>query len=247
MTLATFGLLILAGVGGGLAGSIAGLASLVTYPALLAAGLAPVAANVTNTVGLVFSSVGSISGSRPELADQRPRILRLAGWAVAGGIVGGVALLLTPGAGFEKIVPFLIALASVAILVVRPSTVIVAQLDSNRLRIGTFLVGIYGGYFGAAAGVLLLALLLTCTGDTLPRSNAAKNVLLGMANAVAAISFAVFGPVHWLAVLPLSIGLFIGGRLGPIVVRHSPPTWVRSGIAVAGVGLAIDLGIRAYR
>jgi uncharacterized protein len=242
--------LVVAGVGTGLAGSIAGLASLVSYPALLAVGLTPVAANVTNTTALVFNTVGTMAGSRPELRGQRSRIRELGAVAVTGGLLGGVILLLTPAGAFERVVPWLIGLGSLTILVPRRPTL---HLDdapapaSRALFAGTFLIGVYGGYFGAAAGVLMLALLLITTADTLPRSNALKNVLLGISNVVAAAVFAIFGPVHWSAAIPLAAGVLVGGRVGPIVVRHSPARALRVLIALAGLGLAIHLGLDAYR
>src|SRR3954467_3038451 len=110
----------------------------------------------------------------------------------------------------------------------------------------TFAVGIYGGYFGAAAGVLLLAMYLLSTGEGLPRSNALKNVVLGVANGIAAVGFIVFTSIAWSAALPLAIGVFAGGRLGPRVVRRAPQTALRRLIALAGLGLAIHLGIQAY-
>jgi uncharacterized membrane protein YfcA len=242
--------LVLAGLGGGLSGSIAGLASLVSYPALLAVGLPPVAANVTNTVSLVFSSIGSISGSRAELSGQRARARRLAFFAVAGGICGGVLLLATPSAQFARIVPWLIGLASLAILI-RPDPARTPPAAGHHptwaLAAGVFVVGVYGGYFGAAAGVILLALLLLSTAEPLARSNALKNLLLGLANAVAAVAFAIFGPVHWTAVVPLALGFLVGGRLGPVVVRRAPAGILRVLIACAGLGLAVHLGLDAYR
>jgi uncharacterized protein len=242
-----FVLLAFAGIGGGLTGSMAGLASLVTYPALLAAGLSPVSANVTNTVSLVFSSVGSVSGSRPELHGQGARLIRLAPAAVLGGIAGGSLLLLTPADAFERFVPVLIALASTAVMIARP----VPDLDHVRRDPGwltgaIFAIGIYGGYFGAAAGVVLLAVLMVATSDSLPHVNAMKNVLLGLANAVAAFGFVLFGHVAWRSALPLAIGLFVGGRLGPALVRRLPAQPLRVVIAVAGLGLAIKLGLDAY-
>ena len=242
-------LLVVAGVAAGLSGSIAGLASLFSYPALLAVGLAPVTANVTNTVGLVFNSVGSVSGSRPELASQWGRVRRLAPAGVAGGIAGGALLLLGPAGVFERIVPWLIAIGSLTILVnPRPPVDPGAppRPESKALLAGTFLIGVYGGYFGAAAGVLLLALLLAGTSESLAHSNAVKNVVLGGANAVAAVIFAVFGSVDWAAAIPLAIGLFIGGHLGPAVVRRSPARPLRIAIALAGLGLAGYLGLAAY-
>ncbi len=115
-----------------------------------------------------------------------------------------------------------------------------------RLIVSIFLVGVYGGYFGAAAGVVLLAVLLAATSDTLPRANALKNVLLGIANATAAVAFALLADVDWLAALPLALGLFAGARLGPVVVRHSDARVLRAIIGLLGLGLAVKLGIDAY-
>jgi uncharacterized protein len=245
----TFLLLTLAGVGAGLTGSIAGLASLISYPALLAAGLAPVSANVTNTVALVFNSVGSISGSRVELIGQGARLRRLVPVSVVGGVVGGVLLLLTPSHAFARIVPILIGLSSIGVLVQRRPLSVRRHpsRDAGWLESAVFAIGVYGGYFGAAAGVLLLAALLFATGDTLPRSNGVKNVVLGSANAVAAVAFAIFGKVSWISVLPLALGCLVGGRIGPAIVRRAPATLLRLVIAVAGVCLAVYLGIGAYR
>ncbi len=109
-----------------------------------------------------------------------------------------------------------------------------------------FAIAIYGGYFGAAAGVMVLALMLVATGESLARSNAFKNVVLGVANAAAAVGFAVLGPVHWDAAAPLALGLFAGGRLGPIVVRRSNATVLRTLIGLAGLALAVKLAFDAY-
>ncbi len=241
---------MLAGFGGGLTGSVAGLASLVSYPALLAVGLPAVTANVSNTVALVFSSIGSVSGSRPELKGQRLQARRLGAIAIAGGVSGGILLLATPAGAFALIVPWLIGLASIAILI-RRNPAGRAPIEAHRrnwvLSAGVYLVAVYGGYFGAAAGVLLLALLLIVTTESLARSNALKNLLLGLANGVAALAFVAFGPVRWSAVVPLAAGFFLGGRLGPTIVRKAPATALRALIAFAGVALAIYLGVDAYR
>ena len=244
-------LLVCAGVAAGLAGSIAGLGSLVSYPALLAVGLGPVAANVTNTVALVFSSLGSTLGSRTELQGQAVRVRELAIAAVLGGAVGATLLLLTPSGTFERIAPWLIGAASLTILVrprVRAAERRAGAHDSAGpgLIAGVFLIGIYGGYFGAAAGVMLLALFLFATNETLARGNALKNVVLGIANATASLGFVVFGPVHWDALAPLALGLFAGARLGPVVVRHSNAGVLRALIGLAGLALAVKLGADAY-
>jgi uncharacterized protein len=249
-----FALLVLAGVGAGLIGSMAGLASLVSFPALLATGLPPVTANVTNTVALVLNGVGSVSASGPELKGQGRRLRRLAVGAVLGGASGCALLLLTPSDAFERIVPWLIAAASVALLLSRPPGELAAKgarahpdhRDPWWLPLGTFAIAIYGGYFGAAAGVMMLAMYLLTTGERLAVGNALRNVLLGLANATAAIGFVLFASVAWSAALPLAIGLFTGGRVGPWIVRRAPQTLLRRIIAVAGIALAIKLGIDAY-
>jgi uncharacterized membrane protein YfcA len=246
-------LLAAAGVLGGLTGSIAGLASVATYPALLLVGLPPVTANVTNTVAVVFNGVGSIWGSRPELEGQGRWLKRIAPVAVLGGLVGAVLLLSMPAEGFEKVVPLLLAFASVAIVIpARPRKD--ATVASRRRHTVTvtlesaaiFVICVYGGYFGAAAGILLLAMLLRAGGATLAHANASKNVILGMANVVAAILFAFLAPVQWSAVIPLGLGCLVGSRLGPIVVRHAPAGPIRVAIGAAGLALAVKLGVDAY-
>lgn len=249
MTVVESGLLVLAGVGAGLCGSVVGLASLVSYPALLAAGLGPVAANVTNTVALVGTGAGSAVGSRPELRGQASRLARLVPVAMLGGALGAALLLLTPPGVFARVVPWLVGLASVLVLL-RPRPRFLQALhhggDSRGLVAGVFLVAIYGGYFGAAAGVLILALLLAASDASLAQSNAVKNVVLATANLVAAAGFVLLGPVLWSAAVPLGIGCIVGGRLGPVVVRRAPGDVLRALIGVAGLALAVKLGLDAY-
>jgi uncharacterized membrane protein YfcA len=257
VTVVEFVVLVLAGIGAGLTGSIAGLASLISYPALLATGVPPLTANVTNTVALVLNSVGSVSASGPELKGQGRRLIPLGLAALLGGALGALLLLRTPPGAFERLVPWLIAAASAAILVQRPPPELAAEgaleharhpdRDPRWLPAGVFAIGIYGGYFGAAAGVLMLAMFLLATGEGVPRSNALKNVVLGTANSVAALGYVVFSSVAWASALPLAIGLFAGGSLGPRIVRRVPQTALRRIIAVAGLGLAVVLAVRAYR
>jgi hypothetical protein len=244
-----WGLLLLAGAAAGLIGSVAGLASLISYPALLAVGLGPVQANVTNTVALMWSGVGSALGSRVELAGQGRRLRPLLLAAALGGLTGGGLLLVTPADAFEAVVPGLIALASVMVLVA-PAPDELAGRAADRagplVVVGIFLIGIYGGYFGAAAGVMMLALLLVATRDTTVRSIAAKNALLGAANGVAALSFVLLGPVDWAAVLPMAVGFFAGGRLGPAVARRAPARLLRVLVGLSGLGLAAYLAVETY-
>jgi len=251
-----FGLLVLAGVGGGLVGSVVGLASLVTYPALLAAGLAPVTANVTNTVALVASGVGSGLSSRPELDGQRARLLRLAPVFAVGGLAGAVLLVTTPGEVFERVVPFLVGGASVLMLLqprlralVRrppaPDGALDDAPESWPALVGLFLVAVYGGYFGAAAGVIIPVLLGFVLDTTIQRLVALKNILLMVSNLVAALLFLVLGEVDLLAALPLALGILAGGWLGPKVARRLPQTLLRALIGVAGLGLAVRLWVAA--
>jgi uncharacterized membrane protein YfcA len=246
---ADLALLFVAGIGAGVIGSTAGLASLVSYPALLLVGLPPVTANVTNTLGLIGSSIGSISGSRPELVGQGPFLRRWLPFAALGGLAGAGLLLLSPADSFEVVVPFLVAGASLLLLVaprirrIRPDGH--TRVGSGAAA-GIILACAYGGYFGAAAGVLLLAMLLASSDQPLPVSNAVKNVLLGAANATGAVLFAVAAPVDWSAVPALLVGCVLGGRLGPPVVRRLPEAAVRWGVGVAGLALAVKLGHDAF-
>ena len=251
-----FAFLVAAGTGAGLVGSIAGLASLLSYPALLATGIPPVTANVTNTVSLVLTGVGSVSASRPELKGQGRRLVPLAVAAMLGGTVGAALLLLTPSEAFERIVPWLIGGAALAILVQPPPAELALEgvrhhvgrphRDPRWLPLGTFAIAIYGGYFGAAAGVVMLAMFLLGTGEGLPRGNAMRNAILGVANGVAAVGFVLFTSVAWSAAIPLAFGCLCGSLLGPRVVRRLPQTLLRRVIAVAGLALAVHLGIQAY-
>ncbi|GAB2697460.1 sulfite exporter TauE/SafE family protein [Thalassiella azotivora] len=242
-------LLLAAGVAAGVVGAGAGLASLVSYPALLAVGLPPLAANVTNTVSLTLTGAGAITGSRPELAGQAWRVRRFALMGLLGGTAGAALLLTTPAEAFEAVVPALVGFASLALLA-RPW---LARWHSAEPRdrhpavsAGTALVAVYGGYFGAAAGVLLLAMLGAVVREPIARVNALKNVVLFSANVVAATGFAVFGPVRWWAALPLAAGCFLGGLVAPAVVRRLPETGLRLAIGTAGLVLAAVLAADAW-
>ncbi|NIJ13591.1 hypothetical protein FHU38_003935 [Saccharomonospora amisosensis] len=253
MTLTSTGLLALAGLAAGLAGSMAGLASLFSYPALLAAGLPPIAANVTNTVAMLSTAVGSAAGSRAELRGQRRRLGRLLGMAVLGGSAGAVLLLTTPTSAFELIVPWLIALGS-GLLLFRDR--IRDAADRARTEggeggsavpsaVAVVLVAVYGGYFGAGAGVLMLAVLSAAVTEPLPVTNAVKNLATGAANATAALAYAFLAPVDWLAAAVLGMGALLGSWLGPAAVRRLPERPLRISIALAGFGLAAHLWLSA--
>jgi hypothetical protein len=253
MSLAHFLLLIAAGFGAGLTGSVAGLASLVSYPALLALGLSPLAANVTNTLGLLCNGPGSAIGSREELRGHGRRLAVLSLWTGAGGALGAVLLLWGSSATFKQVVPWLIAFGSLLLLARDPLR---AWLDRRQLvesaaaarrspswgrRLPVLLVGIYGGYFGAGAGVIMLAVLSLETLEPLPVTNAIKNLTMTAANLVAAVIFACASPVDWPAAAAIAIGVLVGSGCGPTVVRVVPDRPLRIAIALAGVGLALAL------
>ena len=268
--MSTADLVVLLGVGvlAGIVSTVASLASVVSYPALLALGLPPVSANVTNTVALMFTAVGAAAGSRPELAGQVHRVRTLGVLTAAGGAVGAAVLLLTPSRGFEYAAPALIAAGSLAILrrpasaaspdtPTGPATGTSADTEATAgegsgrnggwlHRLGVFAVAVYIGYFGAAGGILMLAVLTHMFTQSLARTNALKNVITGLANAIAGLGFAIFGPVRWSAALPLAAGFLIGGWLGPAIVRRLPAPVLRLVVGIGGLAVAIRLGVSAY-
>jgi uncharacterized membrane protein YfcA len=241
--------LFAAGVLAGVVSVVASLASLVSYPALLAVGLPPLAANVTNTAALVFVGLGSAAGSRPELTGQRRRLVRLGLLNALGGGAGAVLLLLTPASAFEAVVPGLIAGASLVLLAgPRLRREAPGGREGSPWLLGAVLaVAVYTGYFGAAGGVLALAVLTALLDESLVRTIALKNVISSVANAVAAVTFALFGPVDWSAVAPLALGCLLGGRIGPALVRRLPGEALRVFIALCGLGVAVKLGLDTYR
>lgn len=231
------------GLAAGVVSTVVSLASIVSYPALLAFGLPPLTANVTNTVALVFTGIGAAAGSRPELAGQGGRVLRLGPVAALGGATGALLLLVTPSRTFELIAPWLIAMAS--LLLARPPSAHVHG-EGTLTRIALFCVAIYVGYFGAAGGILMFAVLSAMFDHSAAKLNAMKNVLSGLANAVAATGFALFGPVDWAAAAPLAAGFLVGGWLGPKIVRRMPGNSLRHLAAACGLAVAVKLGWDAY-
>jgi uncharacterized protein len=246
---ATILVLLAAGFVGGVVSVLVSLASLVTYPTLLALGLPPVGANVTNTVALTANSLGALVGARPELRGQRPTITRLAIVAAAGGATGAFLLLVLPARTFELVAPVLIGGASLMILV-QPRLQTRARFQPRGITPTTaaayFATTTYIGYFGAAGGLVALVSLAAIIDRPLTHVNAAKAVLNGAANGAAAIGFALFGPVDWSMAVPLALGLFAGGLVGPAIARRLPATVFRLLIAVCGLGVAVLLGIRTY-
>lgn len=236
--------LLVAGVGSGLIGYATGLASLVSFPVLLALGLSPLSANVTNSVALTGITLGGVTSARRELTGQRSRLLRFGAVGLLGGAVGALLLLRLPPGVFELVVPWLVAFGSV-LLLLRPW---LRRLHAGRLHerhplvlVAVALVAVYCGYFGAGAGVLLMATFGAVLVDRLARVSALRIAVAGLANVTAAVLFAVTGSVDWGAVLPLGLGAVVGSALGPPLVRRLPETPLRVVIALAGFGLAVML------
>jgi uncharacterized membrane protein YfcA len=235
-----------AGLAAGAINTIVGSGSLITFPTLLAVGYSPVVANVSNTVGLVPGSVSGAVGYREELRGQLRRILRLLPAAVIGAALGALLLLAVPGA-FGSVVPILILFA-VALVIVQPR---IARWRAERGRVaehpgpllyaGVFLTAIYGGYFGAAQGVILLALLGISLDDDLQRLNAVKNVLAAVVNFVAAIYFIASTHIAWGAAGILLVSSTVGGQVGASVGRRIPARVLRAIIVVVGTAVAIKL------
>jgi uncharacterized membrane protein YfcA len=229
-----------AGLAAGTINTIVGSGSLITFPTLLAFGYSPLAANVSNTVGLVPGSLSGAIGYRRELVGQRPRAIRLGIASGAGGLTGAVLLLAFPGA-FSAIVPILIA---VALLLVaagpRLSRALAEQrhADSHRswpLAALFYATAIYGGYFGAGMGIIMIALLTIFVADDLQRLNGLKNVLAALINGVAGILFIAVAPVHWDLALLIATGSIVGGQVGARVGRRLPAPALRLAIICVGV------------
>jgi hypothetical protein len=233
-----------AGVVAGAINAIVGSGSLVTFPTLLAVGYPPVVANVSNTVGLVFGGISGAWGYRRELRGQGRRVAVLAGGSASGALVGGILLLSLPSKVFGAVVPALILLA-VALMAFKPTPKRGAERDHMLPATGgTFLTGIYGGYFGAAQGVILLALLRLAFADDLQRLNGAKNVLAGVANGVAAVLFVAVAHVAWGAAALIAVGSIVGGALGARYGRRLPEAWLRRIVIAGGTIVAVILIVR---
>lgn len=240
--------ILAAGTAAGAVNAVVGSGSLITFPTLLAFGFPPVVANVSNNVGLVPGNLSSGFGYRRELAGQRGRLLRLGVAAGAGALAGAVALLSLPESAFRLIVPGLILIAC-ALVVAQPwlSARISVRRDREPHRAGPALLagilasGAYGGYFGAAQGVLLIGLLGTFLDETLQRVNGAKNVLVTIVNATAAAVFLAFAHVSWGAAALVAAGSTVGGLLGARFGRRLPPAALRLFVVVIGLISAIKL------
>lgn len=227
--------LLVGGIAGGLLSSIASVASLASYPVLLMAGVPPVFANVTNDAALIWTRISSTVASTKELKGHWRETGFYAIFTVLGSVIGCMLLLAFPGKVFEKVVPFFIAASGVLILVsghhqAKPK----AQTPTWQKILQLILLlgmGAYSGYFGAAAGVIIIVLLTYLTDHNFLVNNAIKNVIGGLANLVALIIFMFTSTIYWDKAIPLAIGMFIGGYIGPHLLRHIPVVLVRRLIA----------------
>jgi uncharacterized membrane protein YfcA len=241
---------LVAGVWAGAINTVVGSGTLVTFPVLLAVGYPPVVANVSNSIGLVPGSAAGAWGYRRELAGQRARAIRLGSASVLGAIAGAVLLLTLPAEAFEAIVPAFIVLALVGIVFQPRLQAAIAHRAPRGEHggllawLGVFVGGIYGGYFGAAQGILLISVLGLTLREELQRINALKNVLAGLVNLVSGIVFVLVADVAWEAVACVAVGATIGGVLGGRYGRRLPPAVLRAVIVAVGLAAIVLLVVR---
>jgi uncharacterized protein len=248
LSLAEIVCIALAGMAAGTINTVVGSGTLITFPVLLAFGYAPVTANVSNTIGLVPGSISGAIGYRRELAGQRSRALQLGVSSALGGITGAVLLLVLPSSAFRAIVPVFIAIALlVTVLQPRISRALARrEIDLERpghpgTALAVFVTGVYGGYFGAAQGIILLAILSVAIAQDLQRTNALKNVLAGLVNGVAGLYFVFAAHVDWGPAALIAATAILGAQLGARYGRRLPPAGLRALIVVVGVAAIVQL------
>ncbi len=240
--------IVLAGMAAGTINTVVGSGSLITFPTLVALGYPPVLANVSNNIGLVPGAISGAYGYRRELRGQRNRLSRLVPASLTGGLAGSLLLLQLPSDVFERVVIVLIVIALV-LVVAQPR--LSKRLASRRgagahevhgaLVVTVAAAGVYGGYFGAAQGIILISLLGIFLADDLQRLNAVKNVLAGSVNLMASAVFVVATDVDWKIVACIAGGSVIGGQIGATVGRRLDPRVLRALIVVVGVSAIIRL------
>lgn len=236
---------LLAGAGflAGAVNAVAGGGSLISFPALLGAGYGSVTANVTNAVAVLPGYLGGSLAYRRELAGQRRRVMELAATGAVGAVAGAVLLIESPASVFKAIVPFLI-LGSCALLAAQPAIARVVKPGKRHrrwLHAGVFVASVYGGYFGAGLGILLLGVLGLTLADSLQRLNALKGLLSLVIGLAAVVYFALFGPVAWGPAAVMAVASLLGGQAGVGVARRLKPGPLRALIVAFGVAVAIAL------
>jgi uncharacterized membrane protein YfcA len=241
-------LVFLAGFAAGTINTVVGSGTLLTFPVLLGVGLPPVTANVSNAVGLFPGSFVGAYGYRSELIGQGPRLVRLGAASALGGAVGAILLLELPAGAFRAIVPALIALALVLVIFGprlnrRLASTSHAATDqvTPLLWLAVLGTGIYGGYFGAAQGVLLMAIMGVLLAESLQRQNALKNVLAGLVNLIAALVFVFTAHIDWAAAGLIAAGSVLGGGLGARIGRRLPANALRALIVAVGLAALVKL------
>jgi uncharacterized protein len=249
-------LIALAGVGAGAINAAVGSGTLITFPTLVALGFPPLVANVSNNIGLVPGNFAAVWGYRREISGHRPTLRRLIPCSALGGASGALLLLVLPAEAFETIVPILIAIALLMVVFQPRLAAAVAARQTAAaaasrtwsswphsraaglgLVVGTYAAGVYGGYFGAAQGVLLIGLLGWLLTDSLQTANGLKNMLASVVNLIAAVTFVIVAPerVNWLIVLLIAIGSTVGGLVGAGLGRRMPAPALRGLIVAVGV------------
>jgi uncharacterized membrane protein YfcA len=246
-------LVALAGGAAGFINVIVGSGTLITFPILLALGVPPVLANVSNSIGLAPGSLSGALASRPELVGQRPRIIRYGVATLIGAVIGALLLLRLPASAFRAIVPVLIGIGCLLVII---GPALQRRVAARRERLGTIeenthgplwlwfaiiVTGAYGGYFGAAQGVLVIAVLGVALAESLPRINGLKNVLVMIANGIAGVVFVIISEVDWWIVGALAVGSVVGAQVGARVGRRLPPLLYRVVIVCVGVVAIIAL------
>ena len=242
--------LLLGGVVAGILASAASFASLASYPLLLSVGVAPVYANVTNDAVLIWNSLGAVFASGRELHGHWRQVWIYGFFTVIGSIIGCILLLAFPGKVFERVVPFFILIAGAMILVSGKHQPDLTKQKPQWLKVLyiflLIVVGGYAGYFGAASGIVILVLLTYLTDEDFLVSNAIKNAVCGFTNLVALIIYSFTSKIYWWDAIPMAVGMFIGGYLGPIVLRYVPAKLMRWVIALLALTQAIIFFKQAY-
>ncbi|SDM75333.1 sulfite exporter TauE/SafE family protein [Allokutzneria albata] len=245
--------IFVAGVWAGTINTVVGSGTLVTFPVLVALGYPPVTATTSNAIGLAPGTISGAIGYREELRGQGPRLVRFGIASLLGAIGGTVLLLSLPKDAFEAVVPVLVGLAVVLVIIQprvskwvasRKTTTAAATEGGALLLFLIFLIGIYGGYFTAAQGVMLMAVMGMLLAEPLQRLNGIKNVLSAVVNVVAGLIYAVVAPVSWPVVGLLAAGSVLGGVLGAKIGRKLSPTVLRGVIVVVGVAAIIHLLVK---
>lgn len=238
-----------AGILGGMLATTVGMASLATYPALLyLGGLPPVLANVTNTSAMIWTGVGSGLSSLPELKGHWMQTLRTVCLTSFGSVLGTLLLLKAPSSSFQKVVPFFILFSGIMILRKKKPDTGHSKKAKRAFHLfadlGIIFMGGYAGYFGAAAGVIMISILSRITDESYPEYNAVKNMSMFAANMVALIFFIFMSKIAWLYVISMGLGLFIGGYIGPKIVRIVPGDILKK---IVGIGAFILTAILFYQ